>query len=296
VEILSFAGIRDEYKQVILELTEKSNGSSRARIGAVLSSTMCEQLASHLIFDRNSGVEKDLHFDPYYGEKHEFTKRKFVDRLKTRLTEAGKELQFMIRTEEPSDFGHYDLVIINGNQLKIQTKDGRTIAVEFKASLGIDLSQIERYLLNGDTLLIVRIITGQVIRLSPHKLSEFLEESVRDLTSKAKRLTQGHPFSVPGYECCKCPITECSHNKLPETQGRRLISMGQKEFEEDFETFTQNLFPTIDRTVEIVLKHLEIDCKKPSVSEIPSPAQQTEQLTCSQSSSQQELPQSLPHH
>lgn len=272
MEIPLFTGIRDEYKQLILGLSEKSNGSSRARVGAILSSTMCEQLASHLIFDRNSGVEKDLQFDPYYGEKHEMTKRKFVDRLKTKLTEAGKELQFIIRTEEPSDFGHYDLVIINGNQLKIQTKDGGAIAVEFKASLGLDLSQIERYLLNGDTLLIVRIITGQVIKLSPYKLTEFLEESVRDLTSKAKRLTQGHPFSVPGYECRKCPLMECGHNRLPETRGRRLISMGQKEFEEDFETFTQNLFPTIDRAVEIVLEHLEIDCKKPSVSEILSPA------------------------
>jgi len=283
VRIVTSTNNYDRYMQLILRLGEKSNGASRAKVGAVLASTMCEQLASHLISSRNGNFE-DIQFDPYYREKHEVAKRKLVDRLKTELSNAGKELQFFVCAEEANELGRFDLTIVNGSRLKIQAKSGKKLVVEVKASLGLDLGQIERYLLNGEPLLIIRIMTGQVKLLRPQELSKFLEESMRDLTSKAERILRDRLFLVPGYECYRCPLKNCSHNKSREKE-RRIIAMGQKEFEEDFKAFMRNLYPTIDEAVKVILRELEVPSPNPSCGE--------DELSAS---SRLERPQSQPHH
>jgi len=269
---ISLPEIRREYLQLTQELSDRSNNASRARVEAILSSTICERLSSYMISNDKRHLEGPR-FDPYYSEKHEMTKRKFVDRMKTRLSELGKEAQFLVQTEEPSDFGRSDLVIINGNQLKISAMGGRAVRVELKASRGLDLSQIERYLLNAETLLLVRVMTGHVARLSPNKLSAFLEESLRDLSRKAKRLIDGRQFLIPGQECHKCPIKECNHNKSRQSKQSIFVTINHKEFERDLEEFMLNLYPTIDKAIHAVFEELGIPDKNSSNQEVTPPSQ-----------------------
>jgi hypothetical protein len=283
VGIVTSTNNYDRYMQLILRLGDKSNGASRAKVGAVLASTMCEQLASHLISSRNGNFE-DIQFDPYYREKHEVAKRKLVDRLKTELSNAGKELQFFVCAEEANELGRFDLTIVNGSRLKIQAKSGKKLVVEVKASLGLDLAQIERYLFNGEPLLIIRIMTGQVKLLRPRELSSFLEESMSDLVSKAERILASRPLLVPGYECYRCPLSDCDYNKS-RARERHIVSMNQKEFDEDVKTFMLNLYPTIKKAIQIILKELEVEAANPSCGEAELSA-----------SSQLEQPQSQPHH
>jgi len=265
-------------------LSEESGGTSKARVGALLSSIICERLASHMIFHPDSDLDEGIRFDPYYGEKHEMAKRKLIDRLKTELSSAGREHQFLLCSEEVSDLGRFDLTIVNDSRIEIQTGSGKKLVVEVKASLGLDLAQIERHLLNGEPLLLMRIMTGQVKLLRPKELPSFLEESMSDLVSKAERILATRPLLVPGYECYRCPLSDCDYNKS-RARERHIVSMNQKEFDEDVETFMLNLYPTIKKAIQIILKELEVEAVNPSCGEAELSA-----------SSQLEKPQSQPHH
>jgi hypothetical protein len=245
--------VSSRYLRLIEKLNGKS-GSSKAKVAAVLASTACEELASHVIMDGGC-FDDDARFDSYYREKHEVAKRKFVDRLKSELTNVDSG--FQIRTEEASDLGRRDVVITDGRQLTIET-NGKTLPVEIKASVGLDLAQIERYLLSGEPLLLVRIMTGQVKLLKPSDFSAFLKESVRDLSDKALRILDGRPFLVTGYECNRCPVRSCPHNRTRKPI-RGFVCMKQDEFDADLPNFLTNLYPTIDRAVQVTLKELGID-------------------------------------
>lgn len=275
--------IQKEYLSSITQLCQVGHNTSKAKAMSILSSAICEKHALHLLSIRDNTMEK-VRFDKYYNEKHETAKRKLIDRLKTELSKAGREPHFFISSEENNDYGRFDLTIINGRQLRIQNKKGKKIVVEIKASLGIDFTQVERYLLNGDPLLIVRIITQQVKLLSPQELSSYLNESLRDLKAKAERILNGSPFLVPSYDCYRCPDTKCSYNKNKRGK-RRIVSMSQQEFDEDLDTYFRNLYPTIDKAIQIILEELEVKAPIPFSEEVELPT-----------SSRQGSLQSQPHH
>jgi len=126
------------YNRFLDELTVKT-GSSKAKVSAVLATTSCETFATHLL--ENKVSRTDTRFDPYYLMKHEGAKLKLIDRLKSALAVAGVEFQLL--TEENGTLGRYDVVIItDGKKLTIQGGH-RTVVVEIKASLGLDMAQIE---------------------------------------------------------------------------------------------------------------------------------------------------------
>jgi hypothetical protein len=205
----------------------------------------------------NGAIENRSWFDPYYREKHEVAKRKLIDRLKSELIEAGVDFQLL--AEENGTLGRHDVIVItNGRRPTIRGRNGKALPVEIKASRGLDLAQIERYLLSGELLLLIRIMTGQVKLLNPSDFSEFLKESVRDLSDKALRILDGRPFLVTGYECNHCPVKSCPHNR-PRKQNRAFVCMKQEDFDADLPNFLANLYPTIDRAVQVTLKELGID-------------------------------------
>jgi hypothetical protein len=192
-----------DYVKAVDEL-RKNVKASRAKTLAILASTSCEALAKHQIETKEM---EDAKFDAYYREKHELAKRKLIDLLKTALIEAN--VDFQILTEEDTGYGKNDVVVIrNGRRLTVESKDGVVLAVEIKASMGLDLTQIERYLLAGEKLLLLRIMTGQAKLLDPEMHSEFLNQSTRDLAAKAQRLLDSKPIVITGVECYHCPPCE----------------------------------------------------------------------------------------
>jgi len=241
------------YDRLLDELTVKT-GSSKAKVSAVLATTSCETFATNLL--ENKVSRTDTRFDPYYLMKHEGAKLKLIDRLKSELAGAGVEFQLL--TEENGTLGRYDVVIItDGKKLTIQGGH-RTIVVEIKASLGLDMAQIERCLLGGEPVLLVRIMTRQVTLLRPDDHTAFLSESVKDLAGKAQRLLDSRPILVPGYECRQCPVTTCPFKKYTKKPDRELVCMKPEEFEADLARFLRNLYPTVDKAVETILSELNI--------------------------------------
>jgi hypothetical protein len=246
-----------EYLRLIDELRKKAK-ATKAKVVAVLTTTSCEALANHRIMTKERA--EDVRFDSYYLEKHELAKRKLVDRLKSALTEAKEE--FQILTEQDEGFGRNDIVVIrNGRKLTVEGKNGEALPIEVKASVGLDLAQLERYLMSGERLLLVRVMTGQVKLLDPKDCQEYLNESIKDLLAKAQRILGGRGFLVSGSECSKCPLETCLYNKLTRRTERRFIHMTHEDFGEDLTRFMENLYPTIERAVGIILDELGVGTK-----------------------------------
>jgi hypothetical protein len=220
MESVQVEDVRAEYLRVV-DLLRRRVKASKARVVAVLTSTSCEALAAHQIENRERG---DVRFDAYYLEKHELAKRKLVDRLKSALVEAGAD--FQILTKEDGGLGRNDVVVIrNGRKLTVENRNGEVLPIEIKASMGLDLGQVERYLLTGERLLLVRILTAQVKVLDPADHARFLNESVKDLMAKAQRILDGHPILITGVECSHCPLHQCPHNRTKQNTPKPLMKV-----------------------------------------------------------------------
>jgi hypothetical protein len=188
--------------------------------------------------------------------KHEAAKRKLVDLLKSALTSAG--VSFQLTTEEEAELGRNDVVIVvNSSGVSVQG-NGRRILVEIKASLGLDLAQIERYMLKGNPLLLVRIMTGQVTLIDPEDHAKFLDDTTLNFADKAERLLEWKPILVPGYECRDCPATSCPHNGLLPKSGWEVFHMKSEEFDADLAMYLRNLYPTLNKAVQAILSELAI--------------------------------------
>jgi hypothetical protein len=186
--------------------------------------------------------------------KHEGAKLKLIDLLKSALTSA--RVSFQLLTEEEAELGRNDVVIVvNGGGLSVHG-NGRRIVVEIKASLGFELAQLERYMLKGHPLLLVRIMTGQVTLIDPADHAKFLDDTALNFADKAQRMLEWKPILVPGYECRDCPATGCRYNKyVPRSD---LFHMKPEEFDADLQLYLRNLYPTVDKAVRMILDELDI--------------------------------------
>jgi len=252
-------GLRDEYLRLTRDIASlyglTYEGKPRvAMVMKVLSENACERFIQHLLQNPNHTANEG--FDRYYHEKHEFYKRKLVDRLKNRLEEAGYSV--LIATEENVETGRYDVAIVSGRQIKI-LNGNEEIVVEIKGSLGIGLEQIERYLLNSAVIILVRVVTGHVARLKTGDYVDFLTESLRDLIRKAERILRNRPVIIRGPSCRGCPMKTCKHNdgsnNMRDERFRR-IAMHDAEFNFDLDKLLRNTYPTIEKAVDIVLQEL----------------------------------------
>jgi hypothetical protein len=264
LELDELKNLKEEYVTLAGKIAS-ANGlayQGKLRVSTVmkiLADHECERLIIHLL--RNPDVENNK-FDRYYSEKHEFCKRKLVERLKNKLEGMGRRVS--ISTEMKSDTGRYDLIIVSGQQIKILDENGKEkIVIEIKASLGIDLFQIERYLWDDLTLIIVRVVTSHVKKIKTVECLNFLLESLRDLAKKANRILANKPIVVPRRDCCMCQDMGCKYNENNKTSHFHRIVMGNEEFKLDMDELFKNIYTAIDEAVEMVAEELEGSSKDP---------------------------------
>jgi len=256
--------LREEYLKLAREIASMygltSGGKPRvATVMKVLGENECERLIQHLL--RNPVSAANGSFDRYYREKHEFYRRKLVDRLKNELEDA--RFNVLITTEENVETGRYDVTIVSGRRVRILNGQ-EEIVIEIKGSLGISLEQIERYLLNGTVIILVRVVTGHVARLSTYEYIDFLAESVKDLTRKAERILGNKPVMIRGSRCRECPVETCVYN-VGSGSGKdncfQRIVMKDEEFNLDLDSLLRNTYPTITKVTEMVLEVLKMNNK-----------------------------------
>jgi hypothetical protein len=245
---------RNQLIQRLIDELKSRSGASAAKIAAVLFSTTCECYATELLFGLSPRPK--VRFDPYYRMKHEGAKLKLIDLLKSALTSA--RVSFQLLTEEEGELGRNDVtIVVNSSGLSVQG-NGRRIVVEIKASLGLELAQLERYMLRGHPLLLVRIMTGQVTLLDPDDHAKFLDDTALNFSDKAQRMLEWKPILVPGYECRDCPATGCRYNKSIPKPDWNFFFMKPEEFDADLALYLRNLYPTVSKAAQMILEELEI--------------------------------------
>jgi hypothetical protein len=223
-----------------------------ASIAKLLGSNACERRIS---FELRNNSEQTTRFDSFYREKSEYATLKILDHLKRRLVDKGYEAA--IATEVKDDVGIYDVTIVQGTPCEILRRDELLVRLEIKASLGLPLEQIERYLWRPSPLILVRVPLGQVSTLRPSDLEEFVRFSQASMLAKASRLLEGQSYVVPGRYCRSCLDLACKFNTRGQDGNRMMVSMSDTEFDLDLHVFMRNLPFVSERTAELVIDMLK---------------------------------------
>jgi hypothetical protein len=202
-------------------------------------------------------AKESQRFDPYYRQKSEFATLRILEHVKTSMSTNG--LEAVIMTETPSDIGRYDIVVTQGCPCKVYTNGVERIRIEVKASLGLDLEQIGRYLWDPSPLILVRVITGHVAKIKPLELQSFVLFSLGELNAKADRLLSDKFYTVPGTACSNCLDSNCTywHGRNNTRKPRNIVTLSDSDFTEDLASFFQNLSYVAERTASMVVEELK---------------------------------------
>src|SRR5208337_2619774 len=166
--------IEEELPATLGDLTSKygwtyNSKAKTASLAKLLASTACERQLDQVL--RNP-VPEEKKFDPFYREKSEFSTLKIIDHLKSRLATEG--IKACVATEVKDNFGVYDVAIVRGSPSLILQNGQERVRIEVKASLGLPLEQIERYLWDPSPLIVVRVVTGHVVLLRRSDVEDFV--------------------------------------------------------------------------------------------------------------------------
>jgi len=233
-----------------IKTLSRQSGKSMLSVIKVLSNISCEKKIKHYLKDTSSLEYSQQKVELYYRQKSKFAQIKILDNLKTRLIGEGIEATFL--TEFSTIIGRYDIIIVGGL--------GKAVRIEIKAGFGINLKQLDRYLLWHIPLILVRIPTGNVIRIDPKQLKPYILFSLRGLEAKAERLLSGRIYTVPGFDCWSCTCFECPYNK-----GRlqnSLKRLSDEEFEEDLMLFFKNLPYVAEKVAKLVIEELKLPSQR----------------------------------
>jgi len=249
-----FFELRDHFLELADKISEKYKVGSKIRAVNLLLRHVCERCIIELLSNPVQSSREDM-FDRVWRNMHSYALTLFLERLKNEF--ASRNISVAIVSESECPTGRYDVLITNGRTIQIlHDALGKHISVEFKTGLNIDFTQLEKYLWNKITLILVRVETGHVITLKTDEWKEFLNSSLKDRIAKAERILEGKTLLVPGKDCKECPLNTCRFKKhdpkkeeiaKPENLTRLL------------ENFKEKLYPTIENAVKAVLA--EIDCR-----------------------------------
>ena len=251
---------RERLLGLVRELCERYgwNWRGRPRTAAMLSVLMsgaCERLVG---FRLSHPEDRDrTKFDPYYAEKSRLGTTVILDYLKGSLESAGYSVGMAMEARDLNGTGTYDVVIdATGNPCVVLRGGEPVVRLELKGSLGLDLTQVSRYLLNPTPLVLVRIRLGQVVLLRPSDLKEYVDFQASLLVSKAERLLRGQGHAIPGPQCQGCPDQACPYREPGRATGPRLVTMREVEFAEDISAYFRNIPSVCRRTSELVVQEL----------------------------------------
>jgi hypothetical protein len=255
--------LKSKFKQKLEELCLARHFSHAGRpqvvtLAKLLSSNHCERQINYLL-DNPELVIENKSFDSFYREKSEYATLLIVDHLKMSLGERGVNVS--IRTEDRSDFGICDVTIENGNPCRVFLHGIEKVRLEIKASLGIPLEQIGRYLYDDSTLIVGRIITNHVAVLRPSEHQNFVLFSLQAMLAKVQRLLEGKEYTVPGKYCSYCLDFDCpfNRNKGKGPARSQLVTMDDREFGRDIESFFGNIKDVSEKIASLVIAELRKD-------------------------------------
>lgn len=245
--------LRDCFLNLAEQIATKYSVStiSKQRIVNILMRHVCER---HILerISNSSQDKSDRFFDRVWRNLHKYAVMLFLERLKNEL--ASKNIKVAVVSESVASTGRYDVIVLNSKIIRIVGSSiERHVSIEFKIGLNIEFTQLEKYLWNDLTLVLVRVETGHVIKLKTSDWVEFLKCSLKDRLSKAERVLKGKVMLIPGEDCFGCPLSSCKFNR------NKMQVNGLKkpdDLESLLENFKKNLYPSIEKAVKMTLDEI----------------------------------------
>jgi len=221
-----------------------------------ISNFSCEKRIIHMI-SNNELVVENKKFDAYYRQKSAFATTKILDHVRNAL--SANSLEATISAEVSTDSARYDAIVTLRRCGEVNEWDNDKVRIEIKASLGLDLEQIGRYLWDRSPLILVRVITGQVARIYPSEVQSYVTFSLNELSSKIDRLLSQKCYALPGTDCIDCPNNECAHwrGRNSKRKTGNIVTLADIEFGQDITLFFQNLSYVAEKTAIMVVEELK---------------------------------------
>jgi hypothetical protein len=201
----TFEAANQELQSNVSKLKSSLNAkASTAKIIANIQECPCLAKCVHEIQNTNYS-----NIDSLYSAKHEYAKTKIIDAIHDKFSDL-----ITVTSEHKTTNGKLDIAILPGSKIVLKYKD-KIIAIELKSGKWADASmlfQIERYHIDCDTLIFVRIPTEEVTLIHKEPLVPSLTESVTTLNGKILTILEGQRDKVQGDWCNGCNV-QCNFRK-----------------------------------------------------------------------------------
>jgi hypothetical protein len=245
--------LRDELLGLAAQISAKySQKFSEKSVVNMLMEYACER---YIIEKLRLGARDEDDVDRAWRSLHGYAVALLLERLKNRLTESGFHVGVAIEAESPTGF--YDIMLrANGTGIEILNGD-KSICLEAKTGFSISLSQLEKYLWNGATIILVRFATSDVITFRPSEWAALLKAVLIDRIEKARRIVAGKAILVQSVSCKQCPLESCRFYRGGRREGDEL-EKNNNSLIEAFECFKRNAVAAIEAATNAVLKELNI--------------------------------------
>lgn len=188
--------------------------AGRSKILSILQDNPCRLRCKHLI---QNGTD-DKKIDEFYNAKHEWIKKKIIDAIVDEFSDL-----VTVKSEDFVSYGKLDIGIQFDNMRIIFEYGRKNIAIEIKTGHSVKsdhFSQIERYLVDVDVLIRIRVPTEDVVVIYNTFIKDVLIKDLTRLTRKADEIISDKRIIVPGDWCKGCnaicpymkPRADNSHN------------------------------------------------------------------------------------
>jgi hypothetical protein len=211
--------------------------TSNAKMISILHHCPCRLRCLH---DITTSEYTDNNIDPLYLQKHDIVKKRLIDAIVCRFSDRLK-----ISSEDKINNGTTDISISCDPIIRLN--NGKKVGIEVKSGKSIDYFQIERYLYELDDLLVARVPTRDVVKISQKDIAEELNKNILFLMEKIHQINTQDPIKVEGEWCRGCTAL-CQYKKPVHTR-RYDAAMA------DYSEFIKN----VNIVVEKVMHELEVE-------------------------------------
>ena len=259
--VLLAEGSEDDGKATLLNLIQQIcekyqfRAGNRPRTQAVLAMLAADSCERAVRFKIEHGGEHDgTFFDSYYKAKSDLATSFILSSVVSRVSSKGYNVG--VALENRDAVGTYDITIQRGAPTLIFKGADLLCRLEIKGSWGIPLDEVARFLLSPAPLVLCRVMPGTVVLLDPIEQGDFVKFMTSIFSSKAKRVLNETPYTVPGPACRGCPDVGCQFNESASPRRGR-VTVKESEFGEDIDAFFRRLPHVCERSAQLVLDVLE---------------------------------------
>jgi replication factor A1 len=206
----SYAYSIDEVRKQLAVKLDKVNKILNPKIRSstvlsILQDNPCHLKCKHLIINKTS-----LRVDSFYLARHDYVMKKLIDAI---IEEFGDSVE--VKAEAPIQFGKLDLKVQFKNSRIVSGCSKKIIAIELKTGISVTSDhffQLDRYLLNADVLIKIRVPTEDVAVIHSTLVKDEMMGDIKSSIHKADEILVDKPAVVPGPWCVGCNAT-CDYIK-----------------------------------------------------------------------------------